>query len=137
MDLGDKIKELRKQKGMTQADLGLAIGVCYQSISDWEHKKYNPSYDNISELERVLGEPLRGYSLVLPRKTVKISIKDKKPVCGENKPVDVGKIGALYRARWSIEEIARDVHIPASEVVKYLRRMKKDGKINTSPQQRD
>ena len=33
MDLGDKIKELRKQKGMTQADLGLAVGVCYQSIS--------------------------------------------------------------------------------------------------------
>ena len=124
MDLGDKIKELRKQKGMTQADLGLAIGVCYQSISDWEHKKYNPSYDNTSELERVLGEPLRGYSLVLPRKT-KISIKDKKPVCGANKPVDVGKIGALYRARWSIEEIARDVHIPASEVVRHLRRMER------------
>lgn len=137
MDLGAKIKELRKQKGMTQADLGRAIGVCYQSISDWEHKKYNPSYDNISELERVLGEPLRGYSLVLPRKTVKVSRKEKKPVYEANKPVDVGKIGALYRVRWSIEEIARDVHIPASEVVKYLRRMKKDGKINTSPQQRD
>ena len=27
MDLGDKIKELRKQKGMTQADLGL-LSVC-------------------------------------------------------------------------------------------------------------
>lgn len=125
MDLGDKIKELRKQKGMTQADLGRAIGVCYQSISDWEHKKYNPSYDNISELERVLGEPLRGYSLVLPRKTVKVSRKEKKPVYEANKPIDVGKIGALYRARWSIEEIARDVHIPASEVVKYLRRMER------------
>lgn len=78
MDLGAKIKELRKQKGMTQADLGRAIGVCYQSISDWEHKKYNPSYDNISELERVLGEPLRGYSLVLPRKT-KYRGKRKSP----------------------------------------------------------
>lgn len=125
MDLGAKIKELRKQKGMTQADLGRAIGVCYQSISDWEHKKYNPSYDNISELERVLGEPLRGYSLVLPRKTVKVSRKEKKPVYEANKRVDVGKIGALYRAHWSIEEIARDVHIPANEVVKYLRRMER------------
>lgn len=132
MDLGAKIKELRKQKGMTQADLGRAIGVCYQSISDWEHKKYNPSYDNISELERVLGEPLRGYSLVLPRKTVKVSRKEKKPVYETNNPVDVGKIGALYRARWSIEEIARDVHIPASEVVKYLKMMGKDGKINNT-----
>ena len=126
MDLGDKIKELRKQKGMTQAELGLAIGVCYQSISDWEHKRYNPNYDNISELERVLGEPLRGYSQVLPRKTVKVSRKEKKPVYEVNKPVDVGKIGALYRAKWSIEEIARDVHIPANEVVRHLRRMEKD-----------
>lgn len=125
MDLGDKIKELRKQKGMTQADLGLAIGVCNRTISDWEHKKYNPNYDNISELERVLGEPLRGYSLVLQRKT-KVSRKEKKPVYEANKPVDVGKIGALYRARWSIEEIARDVHISASEVVKYLMRMERD-----------
>ena len=79
MDLGDKIKELRKQKGVTQADLGLAIGVCNRTISDWEHKRYNPRYDNISELERVLGESLRGYSQVLPRKTVKYRGKRKNP----------------------------------------------------------
>ena len=126
MDLGDKIKELRKQKGMTQAELGLAVGVCHQSISDWEHKRYNPRYDNIDELEKVLGELLRGYEMVLlpPRK--RKPSKDKKPVYEANKRVDVGKIGALYRAHWSIEEIARDVHIPASEVVKYLRRMGKE-----------
>ena len=79
MDLGDKIKELRKQKGMTQADLGLAIGVCNRTISGWEHKRYNPNYDNISELEMVLGEPLRGYSQVLPRKMVKYRGKRKSP----------------------------------------------------------
>lgn len=78
MDLGDKIKELRKQKRMTQADLGLAIGVCNRTISGWEHKRYNPSYDNIDELEKVLGEPLRGYEMVLlpPRK--RKPSKDKK-----------------------------------------------------------
>ena len=126
MDLADKIKELREKKGISQTELGMSIGICGKTISDWEHKRYNPNYDNISELERVLGEPLRGYSQVLPRKTVKVSRKEKKPVYEANKPVDVGKIGALYRARWSIEEIARDVHIPASEVVKYLRRMERD-----------
>ena len=127
MDLGDKIKELRKQKGMTQAELGLAVGVCYQSISDWEHKRYNPNYDNMDALEKVLGEPLRGCELVLPSSRKRKLSKDKKPVYETNKPVDVGKIGALYRARWSIEEIAKDVHITASEVVKYLRGMERDG----------
>lgn len=125
MDLGDKIKELRKQKGMRQTDLAWAIGVCSQSISDWEHKKYNPTYDNMDALEKVLGEPLRGCELVLPSSRKRKPSKDKKPVYEKNKPVDVGKIGALYRAHWSIEEIARDVHIPASEVVKYLRRMER------------
>lgn len=120
-----RLRSYVRKKGMSQTDLGLAIGVCNRTISGWEHKRYNPNYDNISELERVLGEPLRGYSLVLPRKTVKVSRKEKKPVYEANKPIDVGKIGALYRARWSIEEIARDVHIPASEVVKYLRRMER------------
>lgn len=126
MDLGDKIKELRKQKGMTQAELGLAVGVCNRTISGWEHKRYNPNYDNISELERVLGEPLRGYEMVLlpPRK--RKPSKDKKPVYEANKRVDVGKIRALYRAHWSIEEIARDVHIPEDEVVRHLRRMERD-----------
>lgn len=137
MDLGDKIKELRKQKGMTQADPGLAIGVCNRTISGWEHKRYNPSYDNIDELEKVLGEPLRGYKRTLLSPRQRKPSEHKNPVCEANKPIDVGKIGALYRARWSIEEIARDVHISASEVVKYLRRMERDGKINTSPQQRD
>ena len=127
MDLGDKIKELRKQKGMRQTDLAWAIGVCSQSISDWEHKKYNPTYDNMDALEKVLGEPLRGCELVLPSSRKRKPSKDKKPVYETNKPVDVGKIGALYRARWSIEEIAKDVHITASEVVKYLRRMERDG----------
>ena len=60
MDLGDKIKELRKQKGMTQAELGLAVGVCYQSISDWEHKRYNPNYDNISPSMRQISLSMWG-----------------------------------------------------------------------------
>lgn len=126
MDLGDKIKELRKQKRMSQTDLARSLNLSPQAISLWECKKGNPSYDNIDELEKVLGEPLMGYSQVLPRKMVKVSRKEKKPVYEANKRVDVGKIRALYRAHWSIEEIARDVHIPASEVVKYLRRMERD-----------
>ena len=126
MDLADKIKELREKKGISQTELGMSIGICGKTISDWERRKYNPTREHVEQLEKVLGEPLIGYRRALPRKTVKVSTKDKKTVYEANKPVDVGKIGALYRARWSIEEIARDVHIPASEVVKYLRRMEKD-----------
>ena len=137
MDLADKIKELREKKGISQTELGMSIGICGKTISDWERRKYNPTREHVEQLEKVLGEPLIGHRRAVTLKRRKTSSAEKKPVYETNKPVDVGKIGALYRARWSIEEIARDVHIPASEVVKYLRRMEKDGKINTSPQQRD
>ena len=132
MDLGDKIKELRKKKGMSQTDLARTLGVSPKTVSIWELKKNNPGPGNMESLERVLGEPLRGCELGLPPTSVRNSSKGEKPVYETNNPVDVGKIGALYRARWSIEEIARDVHIPASEVVKYLKMMGKDGKINNT-----
>lgn len=54
MDLGDKIKELRKQKRMSQTDLARSLNLSPQAISLWECKKGNPSYDNIDELEKVL-----------------------------------------------------------------------------------
>lgn len=132
MDLGDKIKELRKKKGMSQTDLARTLGVSPKTVSIWELKKNNPGPGNMESLEKVLGEPLRGCELGLPPTRVRNSSKGEKPVYEANKPVDVGKIGALYRAGWKIEEIARDVHIPASEVVKYLRRMEIDGKINNT-----
>ena len=130
MDLGDEIKELRKKKGMSQTDLARSLNLTPQTVSLWERKKGNPSYGNMDELEKVLGEPLRGCELVLPPPRQKKPSKDKKPVYEANKRVDVGKIRALYRAHWSIEEIARDIHIPASEVVKYLRREREYVEIN-------
>lgn len=130
MDLGDKIKELRKQKGMSQTDLARALNLTHQTVSLWERKKGAPSYDNMDALEKVLGEPLRGYKQTLLPPRQKKPSEYKKPACEANKRVDVGKIRALYRARWSIEEIARDVHIPASEVVKYLRREREYVEIN-------
>ena len=132
MDLGDRIKELRMQKGMSQTDLARSLNLTPQTVSLWERKKGAPSYGNMDELEKVLGEPLRGYKQTLLPPRQKKPSGYKKPACEANKRVDVGKIRALYRAKWSIEEIARDVHIPASEVVKYLRRMEKDGKINNT-----
>ena len=38
MDLGDKIKELRKKKGMSQTDLARTLGVSPKTVSIWELK---------------------------------------------------------------------------------------------------
>ena len=79
MDLGDRIKELRMQKGMSQTDLARSLNLTPQTVSLWERKKGAPSYGNMDELEKVLGEPLRGYkqTLLPPRQRNRADIKNR------------------------------------------------------------
>lgn len=51
---GEKIKEARKAKKMTQKDLAKRIDVAHNSISDWEHDKSKPDADTIELLCGVL-----------------------------------------------------------------------------------
>ncbi len=43
MNIGEKIKELRKEKGITQVELADAIGVTKDTVSLWERGRVNPS----------------------------------------------------------------------------------------------
>ncbi len=37
MNIGNKIKDLRKQRGITQEQLADSIGVSFQAVSKWEN----------------------------------------------------------------------------------------------------
>ena len=51
---GEKIRESRKQKGLTQKQLADLIGAAHNSISDWENNKNKPDPDTIELLCGVL-----------------------------------------------------------------------------------
>lgn len=37
MNIGNKIKELRKARGITQDQLAASIGISFQAVSKWEN----------------------------------------------------------------------------------------------------
>jgi len=49
-DIGNKIYELRKERGLSQEEPGNVLGVSRQSISKWELNAAQPSTDNIKTL---------------------------------------------------------------------------------------
>ena len=59
MKLSDKIRILRKARGMSQEEFGYSLseateGVSRQTVSDWENGKFEPKLDNIRDIAKVL-----------------------------------------------------------------------------------
>lgn len=54
MSIGQKIRELRKEKGWSQGDLGKKVGVHPQYLSAWETDSKTPSAEALIKLSRAL-----------------------------------------------------------------------------------
>ena len=55
IELGLKVKKIRKSKGMTQMELAHEIGKDHPSINRLEKGKFNPSYIYLLEIADGLG----------------------------------------------------------------------------------
>ena len=53
MNLGDKIKELRKSKGITQEQLSDMLNVSSQAVSKWETGATNPDLALIPDIAKL------------------------------------------------------------------------------------
>lgn len=54
MTTGQRIKEARKQAGMTQTELAQKLNIPFQSVSQWERDIRNPKYDTLRRIAAVL-----------------------------------------------------------------------------------
>lgn len=52
--VGNKIREYRKKKKMTQKQLGDQIGVKHNTVSDYENGKISPEQDSLFSLSKAL-----------------------------------------------------------------------------------
>jgi transcriptional regulator with XRE-family HTH domain len=53
--MGNRLKEIRKQKGLTQEELGKLINVTKVSICCYENETRMPSLDTLEDLTKVFG----------------------------------------------------------------------------------
>ena len=56
--LKTRIHELRKEKGLQQAELAKLVGVRRETVGNLENGKYNPSLKLAMDIANVLGKPL-------------------------------------------------------------------------------
>lgn len=52
---GERIKKLRKSKGITQRELAARLGISEQAISKWEKNLSNPSTKNLLQIAKIFG----------------------------------------------------------------------------------
>ena len=52
MELGEKLQELRKSKGLTQEELASALYISRTAISKWESGRGYPSIDSLKEISK-------------------------------------------------------------------------------------
>ena len=55
MTLGQKLKKLRTEKGLTQKDLSDQLHVTFQTISKWESDTNEPDIATLKELAKFYG----------------------------------------------------------------------------------
>ncbi|MCR5068103.1 MAG: helix-turn-helix domain-containing protein [Erysipelotrichaceae bacterium] len=53
MSLGNNIRRLREEHGMTQENLAEELGVSFQAVSCWEREEYNPDLPKLSKMARI------------------------------------------------------------------------------------
>lgn len=82
--IGQKIAELRKNKGMTQAELADLLGVSHQAVSQWERSETLPDILTLPLIAEIFGESI---GAILGVEEVK---KDEPPK--EAIPVDIDRL---------------------------------------------
>ena len=122
MNIGNKIKELRKQRGITQEQLANCIGISFQAVSKWENDQSTPDSIKMIRLAEVLDTDIeylstgrRSYGrrppVVLTTTEVVEKVVEKPVVQVVEKIVEVEKPVIQYVEKPIIKKVTRTKYI--------------------------
>lgn len=57
-NIGERLRAMRKEKGLTQAELADRLGISFVGVSQWESGKRNPKKETLMRLAAVLDVPV-------------------------------------------------------------------------------
>lgn len=107
MPTGAKIKEIRKQKGLTQKQLGDLCGMADSAIRRYENGNANPKIETLQKIARALEVPL--YKLLQSDEAIEIDGKETHPIdlTAFDNPKDINNI---------LKSITKDTPIRTSAI---------------------
>ncbi|WMJ81994.1 helix-turn-helix transcriptional regulator [Clostridium sp. MB40-C1] len=91
--LGDRLKELREEKQLTQEELGKLLNVSRQTVSGYESEDNEPSIQNLIKLADIFNVSL-DYLLGRTKERVNLNLKNKKD---KNLIIDIIKVIEKYK----------------------------------------
>lgn len=114
MTTGDRIRAIRKEKGMTQKQLGQACGIAETTIRKYELGKLNPKYETLQKIAEALETTVEVLKGIPPLPTKKEPIFDWWP-----EEVEINDAWQVHRAFMAfIEGLGYDARIVFSSVKK-------------------
>ena len=120
---GKIIKQLRRDSGLTQAELGNKLGVIKQTVSSWENDISSPSNETLSAIAELFGVTV---DYILCNNTGSARVEHSGNYCFFHfsdllKDVFVERIGKLLsEKKLTTEELSEIVPFPKERCIAYI-----------------
>lgn len=96
--LGERVKELRKEAGLTQIELGEKLGVDRNTIRRWENNENPPSEENLLLLSRCFDVSMYYLLGITDEKKMEmLTDEDEEKIIAKRKQYDEERLLTLYR----------------------------------------
>ena len=107
--IGERLKEIRKQKRLTQEDLAVQLGVSFQQIQKYENGKNRISFSRLYELSNFLNVSLDSFVQGVHTQSEALGLSDtpQQPISSsqaENNAVTQREVDELLQVYYSLED---------------------------------